>query len=65
MMKMYKAGQRVIINNPRNFGGGTSCFTGRTGKLTKVSGRFCSLVLDGELDELGFFSDEFDLLTET
>ena len=54
-MKMYEAGQRVIINNPRNFGGGTSCFAGRTGKLTKVSGRFCSLVLDGELDELGFF----------
>lgn len=55
-------GAAVVISKPRSFQGGVGPWLGRKGVLESISGRFCTVVLDGELDELGFFADELDIL---
>jgi hypothetical protein len=55
-------GSYIVVSKPRSFGGGTSHWTGAKGRVKAVSGRFCTLVLDGETEELGFFADELTVV---
>jgi hypothetical protein len=54
---MLKERCRVEIINPK-YSRGSTYFLGRKGVLERLSGRYCTVLLDGELDELGFFADE-------
>jgi hypothetical protein len=65
---MIKTGSRVSLSKPRSFGGVSkypSAWLGRSGTVTAGGRRFVSLVLDGELDELGFFADELTAVEDT
>jgi hypothetical protein len=57
-------GASVIVSRPRSFQGGVGPWLGRKGRLKTVSRskRCVTLVLEGERDELWFFSDELDLI---
>jgi hypothetical protein len=55
-------GSRVTVSRSRFSQGGTCFALGKSGTVKKLSGRYCVIVLDGELDELGFFADELDML---
>ena len=58
---MLKEGCRVEITNPK-YSQGSTYFLGRKGVLERLSGRYCKVLLDGELDELGFFADQLTAL---
>jgi hypothetical protein len=57
---MLQPNSRVVIRRPRFTQGGKSVFQDKLGRLESITGRYCIVVLDGELDELGFFVDELD-----
>lgn len=62
---MIPTGAVVRVCAPRSFAGVTeypSEWSNRVGTVTAGGRRFVSLVLEGELDELGFFADELVIL---
>jgi hypothetical protein len=62
---VFKPGDRVRVCRPKYTQGGTGFAQDKSGTVQSVSGRFIVLILDGQLDELGFFACELDLLTNS
>jgi hypothetical protein len=62
LSKYVRPGASVVVSKPRSFQGGIGPWLGRKGRLESISGRCCTVVLDGELDELWFFSDELEVI---
>jgi hypothetical protein len=63
---IYK-GSRVIISEPRSFGGLSeypSAWLNRLGTVSAGGRRFVALVLDGEREQLGFFADELTVIED-
>ena len=61
---MFKPRSRVRVSKPKYTQGGRSFAQNKSGTIQSISGRFVVLILDGELDELGFFLSELDELTD-
>lgn len=58
-------GSRVRVVQPRFTQGGPSVFQDAVGTVETISGRYCVVVLDDEIDELGFFIDELAIIAES
>ncbi len=56
-------GDRVIVARPGFTQGGRSVHQDKIGTVEYVSGRYLTVILDDDLDELGFFAREVDKLT--
>ena len=63
-MTDFTKGDRAIITRPQYSQGGRSVFLNKVGTVENVTGRYITIVIDDELDELGFFAAELDKLED-